>query len=165
MTESKTFQFEIEPHVGIGPVKLGMTRSEVKDALGSIPDHGLDQAFRPTMDYAFQGTLQIEYDTEGKAQFIGASYHTGCGCTYHFRGRHISEYSAEELFHLLAELDGASGHSFNRSEYHFPRLMMTVWDADEQYDRLGGESRPVFAQVAVTNARYGEAIQRLESEK
>lgn len=35
--------FEIQAHVGVGPVRLGMTRAEVRDALAAYPSHGLNQ--------------------------------------------------------------------------------------------------------------------------
>lgn len=53
-------QFEIMERSGIGPVKLGMTRTQVRDALATYTDNGLDQNSHPTLDYAFGNSLQIE---------------------------------------------------------------------------------------------------------
>lgn len=148
--------FEIQPHIGVGPVKLGMTRSQVRDAISEYADNGLDQASHPTLDYAFGNSLQVEYDNEGHARFIGVGFYSGCGCDYMFRGRHIGEYSAVKLFQVLAELDGNPEHEFSDSEYYFPKIMINVWDADSQYDYLGGESRPVYGQVGVVGQGYRE---------
>ena len=71
---------------------------------------------------------------------------------------YIGEYTAQELFQLLADLDGGGNHEFNDYEYYFPNIMMTVWDADSQCDYLGGESRPVYGQVGVANNRYHDAL-------
>lgn len=160
MSQESAPQFAIQEHGGVGPIKLSMTRSQVNDSLSAFPENGLNQTSRPTIDYAFGNSLQIEYDDDGHAQFIGVSFYNGCGYEYTFHGRHISEYSAQELFQVLADLDGNADHKFNESEYYFPNIMMTVWDADSQYDYMGGKSRPVYCQVGVANKRYHDAIDR-----
>lgn len=149
------FRFKINPKVGVGPVLLGMTREEVRNALSDCTD--LDQASHPTLDYAFGNSLQIEYDEDGNAHFIGAGYYSGCGCDFEFNGRHIGEYTATELFALLTELDGGE-HSFKSDQYFFPNIMMNVWEADAQYDYLGGESNPVYGQVGVANQNYCDNV-------
>ena len=63
-------------------------------------------------------------------------------------------------FAFLAELDGGD-HQFTAAEYLFPRIIVTLWEADLDYDHLGGQSRPVFAEVGVGNAAYLEAIRDL----
>lgn len=135
-------------------MKLGMNRAQVREALSSYSNNDLDQISNPTLDYAFGNSLQIEYDDAGHAQFIGVGGYLGCGCDYVFRDRLVGAYSAQELFNLLADLDGGGNHVFNDTEYFFPNIMMTVWEADSQYDYLGGESRPVYGQVGVANSRY-----------
>jgi hypothetical protein len=146
-------QFEIQEHTGVGPVKLGMTRPQVCEALAKYSDNGLDQVSHQTLDYAFGNSLQIEYDDQGHAQFIGVGFYSGCGCDFTFRGRHVGEYTAYDLFKALAKIDGGT-HEFTENEYFFPNIMMTVWEADSQYDYMGGESRPVFGQVGVASERY-----------
>ena len=59
------------------------------------------------------------------------------------------------LFKLLSSLD-AGEHDFKADEYYFPSIRITVWEADEQYDYIGGESRPVYAQVGVANEIYAQ---------
>jgi hypothetical protein len=149
MREEHMPTFEIQPQTGVGPVKLGMTRPQVRDAMYAYVDSGLDQASHPKLDYAFGNSFQVEYDDAGYARFIGVGFYSECGCDYTFRGRHIGEYSAAELFQLLAQLDGDPSQEFNDSEYYFPNIGMNVWEADTQYDYLGGESRPVYGQVGV----------------
>lgn len=148
-------EFDINEGNGVGPVLLGADRASVRKALAPFPDNGLDQESNPTLDYAFGNSLQIEYDADGRAQFIGIGFYNGCGADYRFRGRHIGEYSARELFETLSSLD-PDDHQFNADEYYFPSIRMTVWEADEQYDYLGGETRPVYGQVGVANESYAE---------
>ena len=140
--------FKIIQNVGVGPVKLGMTRQQVRSSLIDCPD--LDQKASPTLDYAYGNSLQIEYDSDGNVRFIGIGYSTGCGCDYEFCGRHIGDYTALELFDLLSELDGGN-HVYNPDSYFFPLIMMNVWEADEQYDSRNGESNPVYGQVGIAN--------------
>ncbi len=147
-------QFAIEPKFGVGPIKLGMTRQEVHDAIASYRGNQLDQASHPSLDYAFGNSLQIEYSPDGFAQFIGIGYYTGCGCDYMLGERHIGDFSAAELFAVLAELDGDSTQQYNPDEYDFRNVRMTVWEADTQYDYRHGETRPVYGQVGVASSLY-----------
>lgn len=141
-----------------------MTRSQVSDALSGYANNGLDQTSEPRLDYAFGNSLQVEYDADGNASFIGVGFYSGCGCDYTFQGQHIGEYAAEELFQVLSALDGGD-YQFNDSEFYFPNIRMTVWDADPQYDYLGGETRSVYGQIGVANQRYQDAIEAIESRR
>ncbi len=78
MTQHPVPQLEIVPHQGVGPVKLGMTRIQVREALAAYADTELDQLTSPTLDYAFGNSLQIEYDENGHAQFIGVGFYSEC---------------------------------------------------------------------------------------
>ena len=144
----------------MGPVKLGMSPSEVSEALAPLPGALERHASRGETDYFFNNALQVEYGADGKVHFIGASFHPGCGCTFSLMGRDPWRMAAQELFAFLAELDGGD-HQFTATEYLFPRIIVTLWEADLDYDHLGGQSRPVFAEVGVGNAAYLEAIRDL----
>ena len=143
--------FELKPNVGVGPVLLGMTREQVRDALDGCTD--LDQSSHPTLDYAYGNSLQIEYDSNGCAQFIGVGYFADCGCDYELHGKHIGDYAARDVFQLLAELDSGD-HAYNADSYFFPKLRMSVWDADKQYDYRGGESKLVYGQIGLADQKY-----------
>jgi hypothetical protein len=154
-------QLDVIPHDGVGPVKLGMTRSAVKAALSSYANHRLDQSDE-TLDYAFGNSLQIEYDDDGHVQFIGAGFYEDCGCDYWFADRHIAEYEAPELFALLSQLD-KTNPEFTRSEHCFRSIGMVVSGADPQYDYLGDHQRPVYGQVSVINQQYLDAVAAIDA--
>jgi hypothetical protein len=154
-------QLDINPHDGVGPVKLGMTRSAVKTALSSYDNHRLDQSDE-TLDYAFGNSLQIEYDNDGHVQFIGAGFYEDCGCDYWFADRHIAEYEASELFALLSKLDKTNPEFSPRSEHCFKSIGIVVSVADPQYDYLGDYQRPVYGQVSVINQQYLDAVAAIE---
>jgi hypothetical protein len=154
-------QLDITPHDGVGPVKLGMTRSAVKTALSSYDNHRLDQSDE-TLDYAFGNSLQIEYDNDGHVQFIGVGFYEDCGCDYWFADRHIAEYEASELFALLSQLDKSNPVFTPHSEHCFASIGVVVSGADPQYDYLGDHQRPVYGQVSVINQQYLDAVAAIE---
>ncbi len=148
-------ELELQPHVGVGPAKLGAIRSDVRSALEQV-GLSLDSS-SDRQDY-FDG-IQVEY-TDGKCSFIGISWSQRY--VLKFAGLNVFNVSSEELFAMLSACDGSGEHVYNTYDYVFPNQLVTLWDADQQYDRLGGESRVVWAQIGVGNEVYREAIQRIE---
>lgn len=151
----------IKPHIGVGPIELGMGRSQVKQSLSTIPNNGLDQTTAATLDYAFRNSLQIEYEPNGKVMFIGAGFYDDCGCDYSFYDRHIADYSAPELFALLSQLDH-SNLDYHPGEHCFKMIMMVVSGASPEYDYRGGHSRSVYGQVCVVNQQYFDVLKAIE---
>jgi hypothetical protein len=52
-------------------------------------------------------------------------------------------------------------HVFDRYEYCSPNQILTLWDADEQYDRQGGEEREVWGQIGIGSKEYVAAVEGL----
>jgi hypothetical protein len=150
----------IQPHIGVGPITLGMTRSQVHKALSIIPNNNLDQT-AATLDYAFRNSLQIEYDSNGQAMFIGVGFYDDCGCDYSFHDRHIGDYSAPELFALLSTLDD-SNPDYHSGEHCFKTIGIVVSGASPEHDYRGGRSRSIYGQVCVVNQQYFEALKAIE---
>ncbi|OWP52891.1 hypothetical protein [Pseudomonas nitroreducens] len=148
---------EISPHQCIGPICLGDTRAMARDALAAV-GFPLESYNGPT-DYFCQAAIQTECDEHGFIWFIGLSQSERYLARY--RGVDVFALPAGELFSLIASADDSGAHEFNDSEYLFPGQIITLWDADEQYDRQGNETRPVWAQVGIGNARYVEAVSAL----
>lgn len=155
-TRSTTPGFSIKPLHSVGPVELGMTRGEVLDALRTFRNSKLDQS--GSHDYAFGNSISIEYDSSGCVQYIGVSWHDGCGCDYFLSGRHVADFTAPELFSELAKLDGTPNLTYNCDSFLFPRIIATVWQADSQYDYRHNETSPVYGQMGIGSITYAEAV-------
>lgn len=152
-------QFQIEPHVGIGPIRLGASREEIRAALLSV---GFPlKHTRRALDYFCNSSIQVEFGDDDCADFIGCAYHAAYTLSY--RGANVFDTIAKDLFTLIAENDGSGIHTFKDSGYCFPNQIVTLWDADTQYDRLGGEQRPIWGQVGLGNQRYLDAIRQIRS--
>jgi hypothetical protein len=149
--------FDISPRQSIGPVCLGDSRSVARDALAAI-GFPLESSNGPT-DYFGQAAIQTEYDEQGLVWFIGLSQSEQYLARY--QGVDVFALAADELFSLIASADDSGAHEFTDSEYLFPGQIITLWDADEQYDRQGNETRPVWAQVGIGNPAYVEAVSAL----
>jgi hypothetical protein len=70
-------EFIITPHDSIGPAKLGMSRSAIRQALGETSHVDAAQerwgiSF-PDKDYFLENAFQVSYDANLEAEFIEAS--------------------------------------------------------------------------------------------
>ena len=148
-------EMAIQPHEGIGPIKLGATRFAVRTTMAEsgYPLCG----DRDELDYFCESAIQVEYDT-GTASFIGVSSHLYIQCT--FRGTDVFDTPAEDLFRLVSRFEGEPTHVFNPLEYCFPCQIVSLWEADEQYHL--SEPMPVYGQVGIGDNRYLEAIKEIE---
>ena len=145
---------EISPLQAIGPVRLGSSRADAREAL-SVFGFPLESS-RGALDYFCDASIQVECGPDDRVWFIGIS--SSDRFTAHFQGKDVFALSAPDLFSLAAAADHSGPHSFTRTEYFFPNQLITLWDADEQYDRKGNETRPVWAQMGIGNASYAAAI-------
>lgn len=145
--------FEINPKIGIGPVKLGMSRDEIKSILGEQSYSGSNGE----SDYYYENSLQVEF-TDNLASFIGASYSGEYSVTY--RGANVFNTEASKLFRLIA-INESETHEYDPSEYVFPEQILTLWDADEQYDYTESEKRVIWAQIGAGSQTYLDAINEI----
>ncbi|MCO6047857.1 hypothetical protein NG895_28460 [Aeoliella sp. ICT_H6.2] len=152
-------QFDIVPHIGIGPVHLGMTPDAVEAAVGSVPGALPRLAKGRKTHCYFKAALQVSFGESGLVNFIGVSGTPLLECRY--EDRDVFDLPAPELFALIASRERSGRHDYSAAEYVFPEQIVTLYEADEQYDRKGGESRPVFAEVGVGNAEYLAVIRAL----
>lgn len=93
------------------------------------------EAAREHLDYFSSNAVQISYDIDETVIFIGVSGSSTFQVT--FKGFDVFNLAAPDLFSLMAEADNSGSHEFNSYEYCFPNQILTLWDADEQYDRDG----------------------------
>ncbi|WP_369943115.1 hypothetical protein [Xanthomonas medicagonis] len=146
--------FEIYPLQGVGPLRLGSVRADARQALSALgfpleSSHG-------DSDYFCDASIQLECDPHGRVWFIGIS--DSERFVAQFQGADVFVLSAQDLFSLVAASDHSGPHRYVDTEYCFPNQIVTLWDADAQYDRRGNASRPVWAQVGVGNASYAAAV-------
>jgi hypothetical protein len=151
-------ELSIVCHKAIGPIKLGVSRVEIRKILADL-GWGLGSS-RKALDFFCEASIQVEYAADETAEFIGISFHSSYICTYD--GMNVFNTPAEELFSIMAASeDAGSAHRFDSNGYVFPDQVLTLWEADPQYDRLGGEVRPIWAQVGIGDVRYLAAIARI----
>jgi len=152
---------EIKPLYGVGPIKFGMTSQEVQDAMKESCGNEYKYSRSGDTDYFFGSALEVSYDDEGKAEFIGTQYYLGCGCDFILYGIDPFSLEASALFEHIASQQLGS-HIFDPADYLFRDAIITLWNSDEQYDHKGGEQKPVYAQVGVGNDIYLHAIDKIE---
>jgi len=145
-------KFKILPHIGIGPVKLGMTKEEVKESVGNK----YYCASSENIDYYFENSFQVEFENN-KADFIGISSNDSYIVTY--EGKNVFDTKAEKLFALITENEKLN-HEYNSDEYLFPDQIISLWEADSQYDNYESYSREIWAQIGIGSSSYFEAVSR-----
>lgn len=151
--------FDMIPHVGLGPVHLGADRAAVRASLARV---GVSlTATRGSVDYFADSALTVDYRNDG-ACFLGVA--SGAPFLCRIDGIDPFDIAADALFAHLAEQDGGH-HEYDEYEYIFPSRIVTLWDADTQYDRrrraAGREDlRVIWGQVGIGNADYLEALDR-----
>ena len=144
----------LNPHVGIGPVQLGALRGDVRAAMSGI---GCTlESERESMDYFCEASIQVEYEEDGTASFIGVCSHQDVALS--FEGFDLFDMEATDVFALLSSRDGPGDHHFSEFEYVFPSQIVTLYDADPQYDRRRAETRSVWAQIGCGDQRYLSGI-------
>lgn len=154
-------QFVIEPHRGIGPVSFGMSRSEVSAAMAAVGG-GPPRPRNEETDGFFDFCIQVSYDEGGRAEFVEVA--NDAALVFAFQGRDVFDMPGAELLDLIGALDQPDPDlSREGCEYIFPRLILTLWDLDEQYDHKGGEQRPVFAAVGVGTPKYLAAVRAIRA--
>lgn len=147
----------LTPHIGIGPMRLGAKREEIRAALAGI---GCPlRTARDSMDHFEGASIQVEYEDDGTASFIGVSSHLDVALF--FAGEDLFDKEAEEVFALVAGHDHSGAHQFSRFGYIFPEQIVTLYEADPQYDRRGGEVRSVWAQIGCGDTRYKDTILKI----
>ncbi|MCC4605644.1 hypothetical protein [Xanthomonas campestris] len=151
--------FDLIPRVSAGPVILGSSRTEAHAALATLgftleSSHGRS-------DYFCEAAIQIEYGPEDRIWFVGLSCHERF--TVQYKGANVFALAAPDLFALVAASETSESHAYASHEYFFQDQIFTLWDADEQYDRLGNETKPVWAQVGLGNQDYALATSKFRN--
>ncbi len=171
----KRLEFEIEPRVGLLPLRLDMTSdkvrevmkslgqepSSVKDEAGLLRKLGIDPPEGLSHSHAYlDNSLSVEFDQSDRASFIGIAPHGEIRVLLH--GLDVFGVSAEDLFEQLKRRYGLEDLAYDADELLLPNQILTLWQADPQYD-LKGERFPVWGQIGVGNTDYLENVRRIEN--
>lgn len=148
-------KLELTPRKGIGPIELGMTRDQVRSAMEEF-GHPLCHETN-SMDYFHENAIQAEYE-DGTVSFIGVASDKKIELI--FRNFDLFDMTSEEAFSLISK-DETKEHSYEEYEYIFPDQIVTLWEADSQYDYKGIEQRPVWGQIGIGDQRHLEFSIRL----
>jgi hypothetical protein len=152
-------EFIIEPHRGIGPVSFGMTRQEATEALARV-GAGPPRARGERTACYFGASFQVTFGNGGRADFIEIA--SGIPASVIFVGRDVCDTPADELLALVEEFDQfAPELSRPPGQYIFPRLILTLWGRDSQYDKRATPQREMFAAVGLGGPTYLEAIRAI----
>lgn len=147
-------EFEILPRKGFGPILLGKDQDWCRGALKSA-GFPVTSSCR-FIDRADDGCIALEYDTDWNLQ------HIGLGVSEHFvawyEGVDVFDTTASDLFNMVAARDETGNHTYDPVSYTFRGQIIALWEADEQYDRRRGETRPIYGSFGVGNEVYLKAI-------
>src|SRR4029077_19778662 len=83
---AKPHEFELVPHVGIGPLHLGMTLAKADAAIRAFAGPGAPTSHGP-VHYLCDAALQFELGESGRIHFIGLANHPQILCRY--RGQDV----------------------------------------------------------------------------
>ena len=111
--------FEILPNVGMGPIKLGMSKNEVQAELGSSGAESLAVVFR-----YFNNNFQIAFDREDKVEFISLSLTDSIKGI--FEGSELLRLPAEEAVKVVSDFDSEEKLE-NGCTSAFQNLNMSLW--------------------------------------
>ncbi len=149
-------RYEVVPHVGIGPVRLGMSRTEsraVMAAGGQEPD-----PFRKTAestqetDAYHRSAFQVFFDDAGYVEYVELSRGER-SCVPLYRGHRILTLPADAALAVLA-----ADAPFDPTDeqvpysYTFPALELAVWRP-----ALSGRDGRTFATIGVGRPGYFSA--------
>ncbi|SFK44508.1 hypothetical protein [Brevibacillus centrosporus] len=115
----------IEPGVGIGPVKLGMSKKEVEECIRDCSEKFLKQY---NNSLYIERLFKLEYDSEDNVNFIEIDAIGSSDFDCLFNEINVFKTQAEEL---VEEIDKISKYDREQWDlgftYHFPELGLTLW--------------------------------------
>ena len=145
---------ELVPGKGALPLRLGSSRDEISRTMLSLGYNA--SAHRGKIDYYARNSVQIEFDDDGLASFIGIAADPDIEVIY--RDRSILNLPARDVFNLIKKNEPEDEIEYSPTEHVFRNQKITLWDADEQYDASGARFA-VWGQIGIGNESYLAAIE------
>ncbi|WP_444930812.1 hypothetical protein ACJJIF_03230 [Microbulbifer sp. SSSA002] len=140
-------KFEVQPEIGIGPVKLGMDRTSAIASMGLEPDSFMKTPMsqHPT-DSFYEAGFQIFYEGETpKVESIELS--RGCGFEATLSGENILDLSVSEV---LLKIESAIGLKPKTEDegytFEIPGLGLWLW---RQSNDTNDEEGLYFSTIGV----------------
>ena len=119
-------RFEVEPHVGAGPIKLGLSRGELRKLMGAPFRTYSKVPGEPLTDTYFGTDLQVYYDAGDRVEYIELNGPRSINPT--LRGRTLLFAPAEEVIEWMR---GVSDFDADNPElgysYIYPALDLSLW--------------------------------------
>lgn len=159
--------FSVEPLVGVGPVRLGMSRQETRDAIDA-PVVSFEKgplSASPT-DAFLENAFQVFYDKDDRAEFIEVSRNGPFMVLY--QGISVFETTADEFLEAVSR---DTNYDKDRPEqgysFVFPEVGLSLWrqslpedEEDDEYDMDGEDyEKPgtYFDTIGIgTSGHYGQ---------
>ena len=141
--------FHVVPHVGVEPVRLGMTRDESRAAMGA---QSLPSALRSEKDLYYDNAFQVFFDSEDRVEYIELSKNSIF--TAFYKGINVHETEGDALVDIVekdADFDENNpelGYSFI-----FPTLELSVWRPTVPEDENDEEGR-FFSTIGIGTKGY-----------
>ena len=137
-------ELTIKPGIGAGSIKLGTPKSVARNILS---DMGYElSAEHGETDYFCENALQLAYEDD-VIRFIGISEHPEINCVFGIQD--VFDIDAKSLFKLFALNEEDTPEIPPGETCFFPSQGLNLWEADTQYDRKGGYTREVYAQIGL----------------
>lgn len=138
---------EIEPNVGVGPIKLGMSKAEVIDLFGK-PEYENNERS------AYMAGFMVDFDESNHVEFIELASSDLFAALY--KGKNLHNLTASEAVEHVSKFD-----SYDKNDpelgysYVFKNLQLSLWrgtlPGNEQ-----DEDGKYFESVAIGVSNYFE---------
>lgn len=139
--------FEIEPNVGVGPIKLGMSKAEVIDILGK-PE------FENNERSAYLSGFMVDFDESNHVEFIELAKSDLFEATY--KGINLHNVSAPQAVDHVCKFDVYDNNDPELGySYVFKKLQLSLWRGtfpESEHDEDG----KYFESVAIGVENYFE---------
>lgn len=155
--------YDVLPHEGIGPVRLGMTRAAAREAMERAGVALTPVQVESSRDYYHDAGFQVSYDELGIVEYIELS--RGGPFVVRYRGVDVFTTPADEMVALVAETapydpdDSEVGYT-----YLFPALDLSLWrpvmpedgeDEEDEADQADDyDCGRVFSTIGVGRRGY-----------
>ncbi|MDC0357693.1 hypothetical protein OAO01_02675 [Oligoflexia bacterium] len=149
-------EFELKPHTGVGPLKLGVSREAARSTMSEL-GHPLERS-KENLDFYCQSSFHLEYVQGDSLSYIGTSFYKDFKLIYS-ETVNVFDTPARKLYKIINSGE-TNMVEFNDYELFFPDQIIFLWDAQKQYDHYQDESRPVFATVGIGDEVWKTEILR-----